>query len=110
MKRKIPKSFVKHTKKWLRDDGIKFFREIKEKYGRIDAIWMEGDENEEELKGVAAAVAYARGVPARIPHAVHFREGMQVRNYMRLANDYCKGWDDHDYDDNWVELIEKCIK
>jgi phosphodiesterase/alkaline phosphatase D-like protein len=22
----------------------------------------------------------------------------------------CEGWDDHDFDDNWIELIENALK
>lgn len=87
MKRKIEKGLIEKTKKWLRDEGIQYFRDIKEKYGRIDAVWNE----------------------TGIPHAVHFREGMQIRNFMRSSG-LCKDFDDHDYDNNWVELIEECIK
>lgn len=87
MKKPIPKKLVAKTKKFLATEGINFFKGIKQKHGQIDAVWNEGG----------------------IPHAVHFREGMQIRNFMR-GTDLCKDWDDHDYDDNWVELIEKAIE
>jgi hypothetical protein len=57
------------------------------KHGRVDAVFMEG----------------------RLPHPVHFREGMTVRNFMR-GTGLCEGWDAHDYDDNWVELVELSLK
>ena len=44
-----------------------------------------------------------------IPHIVHFREGMQVRNFMRQSGE-CNDWSDHEFDDNWVKLIELIIK
>ena len=78
------KELVQKLKDWLGEDGISFFSDIKEKYGKIDAVWMEGN----------------------IPHVVHFREGMQVRNFLRdLTN-----WDSHELDEKWVGLIEECIK
>ena len=82
----IPKELISKTKEWLGYEGIEDFKSIKKKYGRIDAVWNEGS----------------------IPHAVHFREGMQVRNFMRSTG-LCKDWTAHDYDNNWVALIEKCI-
>ena len=87
MKREITPELVRVTKSWLRDDGLSFFKNVKEKHGEINSVWLEGS----------------------IPHPVHFREGMQVRNFMRSTN-LCEGWDAHDYDDNWVELIERCIE
>lgn len=74
---------VKKLREWLKEDGIKFFLDIKKKYGRIDAIWMEGS----------------------IPHVVHFREGMQVRNFLREHVD----WDSIKLDDSWVDLVEEAI-
>jgi len=71
-------------KEWLKDDGIKHFSDIKQKHGKINAVWMEGG----------------------IPHPVHFREGMQVRNFLRNHID----WDAHKLDEEWVGLIEEAIK
>ena len=76
---------VKKLKEWLKDDGIKFFRDLKTKYGRIDAVWMES---------------------CGIPHCVHFIEGMQVRNFLRDHVD----WDSIKLDEEWVGLIEESIK
>ena len=84
--KEIPKSLVKKTKKWLRKEGIKHFKDIKEKHHTINAVWNEDG----------------------IPHSVHFREGMQVRNFMRDCRE-CKEWNAHDFDDNWISLIEKVI-
>lgn len=76
---------VIEIRKWLGEKGTKFFRDVKEKHGTIIACWDEGG----------------------IPHPVHFREGMQVRNKLRqLTNN---AWTDHEYDDKWAEVIEKAI-
>ncbi len=40
----------------------------------------------------------------QIPHPVHFREGMAIRNHMRDLKE-CEGWDDHDFDDNWQDAV-----
>ena len=87
MKKEIPKKLIKKTKEWLREDGIEFFRDVKKEYGTLNAIWYED----------------------RLPHAVHFQEGMRIRNFMRSTN-LCKDWNAHDYDNNWISLIEECIK
>jgi len=86
MKRPIPEELIKKAKTWLGKDGHDFFCGIKEKYGQINTCWDEDG----------------------IPHPVHFREGMQVRNFMRMS-DLCNDWDAHDFDDNWIELIEKAL-
>jgi hypothetical protein len=87
MKRPIPPELIKKTKDWLGPDGHQFFNELLEVHGTVNACWDEGG----------------------IPHPVHFREGMQIRNFMRTSN-MCDDWDAHDFDDNWVELIEKALK
>jgi spermidine synthase len=82
------KEFIEKTKEWLGEDGVIFFREVKEKYGSIGtAVWMENG----------------------IPHPVHFREGMKVRNFIRTSNEF-PNWDSNDYDANWIFLIEEAIK
>ena len=73
-------------KEWLGPDGINHFQKIKAKYGEINVVWMEGS----------------------IPHSVHLREGMQVRNKLRNITEcsYSDSW----YDDNWVRLVELCLE
>lgn len=79
---------VDKLKAWLGDAGIKHFREIKEKHGTVLASWMDGG----------------------IPHVVHFREGMMVRNKLREIMNYADKYEDHWYDDNWAELIDLCLE
>lgn len=79
-------SLIPELKKWLGVNGINFFKSIMQKYGTINAVWMEEG----------------------IPHSVHFREGMQIRNKLReLTNG---SWSTHEYDNTWTEIIEECIK
>lgn len=85
-KKFLSNDLIEKTKKWLGEEGISFFKEIKEKHGEINACWNEGG----------------------IPHPVHFREGMQVRNFMRDTS-LCEDWNDHDFDNNWIFLIERII-
>jgi hypothetical protein len=73
-------------RKWLGQTGIDFFRKLKAEHGRIDAIWDEGG----------------------IPHMVHFREGMQIRNHLREVTN--GSWSVFEYDNTWVDVVEECIK
>ena len=84
--KEIAYSLVEEVKRFLGKDGIDFFKECLLKYGTVSPVWME----------------YG------IPHPVHFREGMQVRNFMRSTK-YCDNWDSHDFDNNWITVIEKAI-
>jgi hypothetical protein len=36
--------------------------------------------------------------------AEHFNNGMKVRNFPRSLPE-CKDWNDHDLDDNWIEIV-----
>lgn len=77
---------IPELKKWLGVDGIAFFKGLKVEYGKVNAVWDEGG----------------------IPHCVHFREGMQVRNKLRDLTD--GSWTTDEYDNTWVDIIEECIK
>ena len=77
---------VDKLKKWLGDDGITFFKEMKEKHGKVDAVFMEDG----------------------IPYSVHFNEGTQVRNFLRTVPE-CEEWSTHDFDNKWVNLVNFCI-
>jgi hypothetical protein len=87
-KSEISDELISECTNWLGEEGIKFFQETKDKYGQIDAVYNEGG----------------------FPHPVHFREGMQVRNFMRDSA-HTKDWPkDADYDSLWIDLIEKVLK
>jgi len=77
---------ILEMKAWLGEDGLSFFAKIKEEYGKVNAVWIE------------------RG----IPHPVHFREGMLVRNKLRVLTQ--GSWTTNEYDNTWVDIIEECIK
>ena len=75
---------IEKLRDFLGDIGIDFFRDIKKKYGKIDAVWMDG----------------------KIPHSVHFNEGMQIRNFLRPHLDL----DAIELDEVWVQYIEEAIE
>lgn len=69
---------------WLKPEGIKYLKGIIEEHGTILAVWNSNG----------------------IPHAVHFREGMQIRNWMRDQPEFADKLDDHWLDNNWAEFVE----
>lgn len=85
----ITAGLIDHVRKFLGEDGAKFFAETKKTHGRYNAVYRD------------------EGSP--FPHPVHFREGMQVRNAMREHAD-TEGWSAHDYDDSWVKVVELCLE
>lgn len=81
-------TIIQKTKEWLGEEGISHFQQYKEKYDTVSPVFY--DEK------------------ALIPHPVHFREGMQIRNFLRQLPE-CKEWTAHDFDNRWIEIIEKAI-
>lgn len=47
-----------------------------------------------------------KGIPV---HCVHFREGMQVRNWMRRQPE-TQDWNCHQLDNNWMLLVLRALK
>ena len=78
---------VNDFKKWLGEKGISYFQSFKKVHGTVSPVLMDG----------------------RIPHPVHFCEGMQIRNWMR-GHPAFKDYNDHDFDNNWMQLVEEAIK
>lgn len=83
----ISEELIAKTRAWLGEDGYNFFKEIKKVHGTYNACWNEGG----------------------ISHMVHFREGMQIRNFMRTSG-LCGDWSDHDFDENWLALLEEALE
>jgi len=84
--KKIPGSLVIRLREFLGYDGCAWFMMHKENTGTVSPLLR------------------VRGMP----HPVHFREGMQIRNFMRTCPE-CEGWTDHDFDNNWAKAIELAI-
>jgi hypothetical protein len=92
----------------LGTDGISFFHSVREKYGTLNACWIEEEHDDvKNATGLARAAKIAQHGRG-IPHPVHFREGMQIRNWLRKQPE-TKGWTDYDYDDKWEGLVLKAI-
>ena len=78
---------IEDFKKWLGKNGISYFQSLKKIHGTVSPVLMESG----------------------IPRPVHFREGMQIRNWMRGHKAFT-GYTDHDFDNNWISLVEEAIQ
>ena len=80
-------------KKWLGEDGIRYFRHLK------------------GLKGTVVPVLKLnykkKGIPA---YPVHFREGMQIRNWLRGNTELGKKLNSVELDDCYVSILEEAIR
>lgn len=89
--KQVPQSVIDCVGEFLGKDNIRWFYWVKRLKGSINCV----------LK-----LNFKRKfIPV---HPIHLREGMQIRNFMRLLPE-CKEWTDHDFDDNWVLVIEVLI-
>jgi hypothetical protein len=83
---------VEKLREWLGEEGVDYFREVKKMHGRIDAVF---------------AVEYGEG--KYFPYSVYFREGMQVRNFLRSCEETAT-WSHVDYEERWLGLVAKAIE
>lgn len=89
MQRQIPDTLVEKMKTFLGKKGVHFF-------------WT--------LLRLTKSVAPVLRLKGMIPvHPVHFREGMQIRNWLREQPE-CSDWSQHDLDDTWAAVVEKAVK
>jgi len=84
-KSKLTPDLIVEVKKWLGEGGISFFTKCKRDHGTVTPV-----------------------ISGYIPHPVHLREGMQVRNFLR-GLDHCKDWVFDDFEEGWTDVIEACI-
>jgi len=89
---KITDKLIDDLFNWLGDYNLKYFKHLKGLTGTYSPVLKLNKKR--------------KGIPV---HPVHFREGMQIRNFMRRHED-CKNWNDIQFDDNWTKLIELTIK
>jgi hypothetical protein len=82
------KKLYKRLLYWLGYDGIFFFEMLIQEYGSISkAHWMDNG----------------------IPHHVHFREGMIIRNFLRRQK-YTRHWNSHRLDNEWMGIVTTALK
>ena len=78
---------IKKLKDFLGYDGISFFEMCLEEYDNVCPVWID----------------------CGIPHPVHFREGMIVRNFLRSLKE-TENWDSDDFDSKYKSYIISSIK
>ena len=88
----IDPQVISAVREWLGEDGRRGFAEYLEKYGTVSPV---------------ISVSLPSGKP--FPHLVHFREGMQVRNFLRGLPE-CSSWSDNDLDDHWATIVEEALR
>ena len=81
-------------KKWLGEDGIRYFRHLKGLKGTVVPVL---NLNKEKNAGIPA-------------WAVHLREGMQIRNWLRGNTELGKKLDSVELDDCYVSILEEAIR
>jgi len=77
---------------WIGNENLRWFKHLKGLTGTYSPVLKLSQKR--------------KGIPI---HPVHFREGMQIRNWMRRHKS-CKNWTDNDFDDNWVLLVDMAVK
>lgn len=77
---------VERVRGWLKPEGIELFRDYYREHGRVDPVIFNG----------------------AVPHPVHFREGMAVRNQIRKM--FPGDFTDHELDGMWVEIVREAIE
>ena len=86
-------SLLTATRDWLGTEGTKFFTDLYKEYGELHVVLT--------LVGGSG--------PPIVPWSVHFKEGMQVRNFMR-SREECSEMDAHSLDDQWGPLIMQALQ
>lgn len=114
----INPELIKKLKIFLGEDGINYFRKLKVRYNDVAPVLALGEyanlvsSSLEQLKKGEMEESFIDEdlENSDVPHAVHFIEGMQVRNFIRSTGD----WDEREkrniLDDWWVEMVEQAIK
>lgn len=84
---------MKTFKEWLGEEGIRYFKHLLGLKKTVIPLLRLNKER--------------KGVPV---HPVHFREGMQIRNWLREHTDLGKESNSVDLDDIYVKILEEAIK
>lgn len=88
---------IKKLHDWLGKDGRHYFRTLHKLYGTVIPV---------------IKVKIGRkliGPRCYVPHPVHLREGMQVRNFLR-GLDECANWTHDQFENDYVSYIEEAMK
>ena len=92
-KNKLTEEEMAAFKKWLGEEGIRYFKHLKGLKGIVVPILKLNYEK----KGMQA-------------YPVHFREGVQIRNWLRENTELGKKCNSAELDNCYVEILEEAIK
>jgi hypothetical protein len=87
----LPREVYAKVHSWLGDEGRRFFRHCLGLTGTVSPV-LKLDEGRKHIP----------------VHPVHFREGMQVRNFLRGLPE-CASWTDYDFDNFWAEVVTRSL-
>lgn len=91
---KLSQDEMNNFKNWLGESGIRYFRHLKGLKGTVVPVLKLNKEKN-------------AGVPV---YPVHYREGMQIRNWLRENTELGKKLDSVELDDCYVSILEEAIK
>ncbi|KKL63147.1 hypothetical protein LCGC14_2177990 [marine sediment metagenome] len=89
--------FIEELTDWLGTSGRDFFQSIINKHGHLNVVLQTGSGLSEYRDG--------------LPHPVHMREGMTIRNKMRDIHTAMEHphEDAHWYDNFWMSAVKECL-
>lgn len=95
MREGLEEQIVEELYKFLGKEGVDFFKQVKDEFGIVSAVLPRGHKLNPH-KNFA-------------PFAIHFNEGMQIRNYIRSKFPDEK-FDSIELDDNWAKWVESALE
>lgn len=93
---------VKAVREFLGADGRRFFNACYRLTGGVNPVLTQ-----EQLAKINNEEVVFKN--PKVPHPVHWREGMQVRNHMRTLP-WLKDFGDHEFYDTWAEVVKKAVR
>lgn len=101
----VTSEHVEALRTWLGDDGAEHLRRLRDKYG--DGFCHAVIVGEDLLVIYPERTARVM-MDMGIPHPVHFREGMSIRNFLRRSG-LCTGWTHGDLEALWDQVTKEAI-
>jgi len=106
---KVTDEIVDYMRKEMPERYKNFFRTLKGYKGGLNEVLNEAEVGYLWKGEIPPAKIPEKIQKSHVPHPVHFWEGTSVRNALRCC-EHCQDWNDHDFDDNWVEVVERMIE
>lgn len=87
----FPPALIQRLGAWIGPENIRYFKHIKGLKGSVNTV-LKLNFKRKHMPG----------------HPTHFREGMQIRNWLRTQPE-TSTWNDADFDRNWAPAVELAI-